>query len=110
VRACVCGVDEILSISARFVKHLGAASNISARLRQTFRLDARLGSAKCRELSQLICRDVDFFAERTNERTNAHFSKQFFLSNVSVSHVSKLPVIYLMLILLLEISRRPIQF
>jgi hypothetical protein len=26
--ACVCGVDEILSISARFVKHFGSASNI----------------------------------------------------------------------------------
>ena len=75
--------------------------NISAR-RQTFRLDAR----KCWELINLT---MTLPKTMTSPKTTTHIFLSNF-SNVSVSHVSKLPVIYLMLILLLEISGRPIQF
>ncbi len=79
--SCVRQTFQLGKTFCAFVKHFSSAkrfvrsSNISAR-RQTFQLDfvkhfgLTLGSAKCRELSQLICRDVNFFAEQTNERTN----------------------------------------
>jgi hypothetical protein len=78
---CVCGVDEILSL---MFKHFSSTSSNVSCVRQTFQLDAKHFSSALDETLgtfhsiNLLMTSTSLPNERTNERTNAHFSKQFF--------------------------------
>ena len=101
--------SSIRQTSRRGVKHFSSTtSNISAW--RSARLGEMSGTFSINlPWRRLLCRTNERTNKRTNERTNAHFSKQFFKC-FCIIWLSKLPVIYLMLILLVEISGRPIQF